>query len=89
MTKSAHKGEIIFCDLITPWWLALLSSEQFQLTGRGSCTGHAGSQWSAYHGAGENGSWQAFGAMYAKNGFGPLATFRSQLIDTLPTTAVV
>ena len=52
----------------TLWCPALDAAEQFQDTGRGSCAGHATSQWSAYHGAGVNGSWHALGAMYAKNG---------------------
>jgi len=50
-------------------WLTLrASAEQFQLTGRGSCSGHEASHAPAYHGAGSKGSCAALGAMYAKKG---------------------
>ena len=46
-----------------PWWSALDAALQFQLGGRGSWDGQDGSHASAYHGAGLNGSWAAFGVV--------------------------
>ena len=75
----------------TPAWPLRAAAEQFQLTGRGSCSGHEASHAYAYHGAGSNGSCAALGAMYAKKGrCGSVATvWRIQAMEVLPMTLVL
>ena len=64
-------------------------ASHFHETGRGSVAGHDGSHASSYQLAGVNGSWHAFGATYANQGFVPPATFSIHEMLVLPTTAVV
>ena len=91
LTTAAASALSIGIFGTTPAWPWRASAEQFQFSGRGSCSGHDGSHAPTYHGAGSKGSCAALGAMYAKNGrSGSFITcLRIQAMEALPTTEVV
>jgi len=87
---TALASAVIICSVaMLPWWSARAAAEQFQGSGRGSCSGQLGSQWSACHCAGLNGSCAALGPMYAMKGPFPAATAaRIKATEWLPMTLV-
>ena len=91
LTTAAASALSIGIFGTTPAWPWRASAEQFQFSGRGSCSGHDGSHALTYHGAGSKGSCAALGAMYAKNGrCGSVATaWRIHAIEVLPMTLVL